>query len=210
MYDLEEQESIDALKHFWNQYGRLVITAAVAFVVGVAGIQGWNYWTRTQAERASALFGRLEEAERKSDLNEMRRLGAELIDKYPRSAYGPMAALVLAKTNYLNADRAGAAKQLQWAVDHAGDEDLRALARLRLAGVLLDDKKYDEALRLLETKTSDAFVAPYADLRGDVLAAQGKAAEARAAYRQALDKIAAGDPLRNVIQVKLDALGPGK
>ena len=210
MYDLEEQESIDALKHFWRQYGRLIITAVVAFVVGVAGIQGWHYWKRSQAERAAGLFTRLEEAERKNDSAEMHRLGAELIADYPRSAYGPMAALVLARTDYRNADRAGAAKQLRWAVDHAGDEDLRALARLRLAGVLLDDKRYDEALKLLETKTSDAFVASYADLRGDVLAAQGRAAEARAAYKQALDKIAAGDPWRNVIQVKLDAIGSGK
>ena len=83
-------------------------------------------------------------------------------------------------------------------------------ARLRLAGILLDEKKYDEALKLLSAKSTDAYAALYADLKGDVLAAQGKPAEARAAYQLALDKSAAASQYRALIELKLDALGDAK
>jgi predicted negative regulator of RcsB-dependent stress response len=121
-----------------------------------------------------------------------------------------MTALVLAKTNYENGDAAGAATQLQWAIDKAKDEDTAALARLRLAGIRLDEKKYDEALKLLDTAHSAALATLYADLRGDVLLGQGKIAEARAAYQAALAKSLPNSSYRNVVQIKLDALGPAK
>ena len=62
IYDLEEQEQIDALKAFWRDYGRLVIAAAVAFVVGVGGTQGWKHYKRTQVQEASLKFVELEQA----------------------------------------------------------------------------------------------------------------------------------------------------
>lgn len=209
-FDLEEQEQIDTIKQFWKQYGALIVTAALAALVTVAGIQGWNYYKRTQAEQASAVFTRFEEAVRKNDVAEIRTVGGELIDKYAATAYGPMAALILAKTNYDNGDAASAASQLQWVIDNAKDEDTAALARLRLAGIRLDSTKFDEALALLDAKHSPALAALYADLRGDVLLAQGRVAEARSAYRIALDKSLPNGNYRNVVQIKLDALGPAK
>jgi predicted negative regulator of RcsB-dependent stress response len=121
-----------------------------------------------------------------------------------------MAALVMARTNHDAGDASAAASQLQWAVDHARDEETAALARLRLAALRLDEKKYDEALKLLDAKHSEALAPLYADLRGDVLVAQGKTAEARAAYKTALEKSAPSGNYRNLVQIKLDALGPGK
>ncbi|HWQ37652.1 MAG TPA: tetratricopeptide repeat protein [Burkholderiales bacterium] len=209
MYDLEEQEQIDALKRFWREYGRLIIAAALAFAVSVAGIHGWQYYNRSQAQAASVLFSRLEEAQRRNDLSEIRKVGAQLLEEYARTAYGPMAALILAKVNYEHGERQAAAAQLQWAIDRARDGNTAALARLRLAGIRLDEKKYEDALKLLDAKVSAPFVALYADLRGDVLRAQGKTAEARAQYRQALEKMEGDSPWRNLVQVKLDALGPG-
>lgn len=129
---------------------------------------------------------------------------------YGSTAYGPMAALLLAKTNYDNGDAATAATRLQWAIDKAKDDETAALARLRLAGIRLDEKNYDEALALLDAKHAQAFAPFYADLRGDVLAAQGKPAEARAAYKLALEKSLPNSNYRNVVQIKLDALGPAK
>ena len=207
MYDLEEQEQIEALKAWWKQYGNLVIAAFVAFIAGVGGVQGWQYYQRTQAEQASALFGKLEEAVNKTDVAEIRNVGAEIQDKYSRSAYAAMAAMVVARTEHDQGQLDAAATQLRWAADKGKTEEVRSLARLRLAGVLLDQKKYEEALELLDARVSDAFVPLYADLRGDVLVAQGKVDEARAAYDRALEKSAAAGPWRNVIQVKRDALG---
>jgi len=208
--DLEEQEQLDALKQFWKQYGTLIITLAFLALAGFAGVKGWNYYQRGQSEQASALFGKLEEAIRRNDVAQIGSLGAEIIDQYGSTAYGPMAALLLARRNYESGDAPAAATRLQWAIDKAGDDETVALARLRLAGIRLDEKKYDEALALLDAKHAPAFAPLYADLRGDVLAAQGKAAEARAAYKLALEKIPPNSNYRNVVQIKLDALGPAK
>jgi len=208
--DLEEQEQLDALKQFWKQYGTLIITLAFLALATFAGVKGWNYYQRAQSEQASVLFGKLEEAVRKNDVAQTGSLGAEIIDKYGSTAYGPMAALLLAKTSYDNGDPAAAVTRLLFAIDKARDDETAALARLRLAGIRLDEKKYDEALALLDAKHGQAFAPLYADLRGDVLAAQGKPAEARAAYKRALEKGLPNSNYRNVVQIKLDALGPAK
>jgi predicted negative regulator of RcsB-dependent stress response len=210
MYDLEEQEQLEALKAWWKQYGRLVIAAFVAFIAGVGGVQGWQHYQRSQAEQASELFGTLEQAVGKNDATEIRNVGSEITGKYSRTAYAAMAALVVAKTEHDQGQLDAAAKQLQWAVDNGKTEEVRALARLRLAGVLLDQKKFDEALKLLDTKGTEALDPLYSDLRGDVLVAQGKVDEARAAYDRALEKSTEAGTWRNVIQVKRDALGSGK
>jgi len=206
-YDLEEQEQIDSLKHFWADYGRLVVTGVVAFVVGVGGIQGWKYYERTQAQDASVEFGKLDKAVAKGDINEIRNVGSDIVDRYPRTSYAPMAALVVAKAERDASDLDAAASQLEWAAQNAASEEARMLSRLRLAGVLLDQEKYEEALKLLDEKVTEAFVALYSDLRGDVLVEQGKMAEARAAYQQALDKSVESGGWRNVVQIKTDALG---
>jgi predicted negative regulator of RcsB-dependent stress response len=206
-YDLEEQEQIDTLKHFWADYGRLIITGVLAFVVGVGGIQGWKYYKRTQAGEASVQFGKLEEAVAKGDINEIRNLGSGIVDGYPGTPYAPMAALVIAKAERDAGDLDAAAIRLEWAAQNAASEEARVLSRLRLAGVLLDQEKYDAALKLLDEKVTEAFVAAYSDLRGDVLVEQGKTAEARAAYQQALDKSDESSGWRNVVQIKMDALG---
>ena len=208
--DLEEQEQLDELKQFWKQYGTLIITLAFLALATFAGFKGWNYYQRAQSEQASVLFGKFEEAVRKNDVAQTGSLGAEIIDKYGSTAYGPMAALLLAKTSYDNGDPAAAGTRLLLAIDKARDDETAALARLRLAGIRLDEKKYDEALALLDAKHGQAFAPLYSDLRGDVLTAQGKPAEARAAYKQALEKSLPNSNYRNVVQIKLDALGPAK
>ena len=206
IYDLEEQEQIDSLKHFWGDYGRLIVTGVVAFVVGVGGIQGWKYYNRTQAQEASVQFGKLDEAVAKGDINEIRNVGVDIVARYPNTPYAPMAALVVAKTERDAGELDAAASQLEWAAQNAASEEARMLSRLRLAGVLLDQEKYDDALKLLDTKVTQAFVALYSDLRGDVLFEQGKMAEARAAYQQALDTLDENSGWRNVVQIKIDAL----
>jgi len=210
MYDLEEQEQIDELKAWWKQYGRMLIVLVVAACVGAAGTAGWQWYKRSQSEQASQLYGTLEKAVRANDLKQIRELSGQLMDKFAGTAYGPMAALAVAKASYDGGDAKSAQAQLQWTIDNARDDDLIATARLRLAGVLLDEKKYDEALKLLDTAHPEAFTGLFADLKGDTYVAQGKMAEAKAAYRQALEKLPGEGTYRAIVQVKLDALGVDK
>lgn len=209
-YDLEEQEQIDAIKAWWNQYGNLVMLAAIACFVTIAAFQGWRYYRVQQAERAAILFSQLDQAERNNEAKRVRDIAAQIIDKYSATPYAAMAALAAAKASYATGETEDAKKNLQWAADKAKQDEMRDVSRLRLAGVLLDEKKYDDALKLLSAKTTDTYAPLYADLRGDVLAEQGKAPEARAAYQLAVEKMDANSPYRRVIEVKLDALGEAK
>ena len=147
-FDLEEQEQIASLKQFWAEYGKLIITCVILALAAFGGVKGWRYYQATLAGEASAVFAKFEEGVRKNDVAEIRKLGAELVDKYGSTAYGPMAALVLAKSEYENGDAAAATQRLRWAIDKARDGDTAALARVRLAGIFLDEKKYDEALEV--------------------------------------------------------------
>jgi predicted negative regulator of RcsB-dependent stress response len=207
MYDLEEQEQIDALKAWWRQNGRLVIVAVVAAALAALAVGGWRYYKDSRAQKASELYATLEKAVRGNDAKQVKELAARVIDRYGATAYGPMAALVVAKVDFDAGDLNGAATRLEWATEHARDEETRAIARLRLAGVRLDQKRYDDALKLLEEKHPESFDAMYADMRGDVLVAQGKPAEAKAAYKLALEKLPPQSTYRLIVQVKLDGLG---
>jgi len=207
MYDLEEQEQIDALKAWWRQNGRLVIVAVVAAIVAAGAVGGWRYYKDSQGAKASQLYATLEKAVRANDVKQVKDVAGQLIDKYGGTAYGPMAALAAAKTDFDAGDLAGAARRLEWAAEHGRDEEVRAIARLRLAGVRLDEKKYDEALKLLEGKHPESFAGLYADLRGDALLGLGKTAEAKAAYKLALEKLPAQSNYRLLVQLKLDGLG---
>ncbi|MGZ5115340.1 MAG: YfgM family protein [Burkholderiales bacterium] len=209
-YDLEEQEQIDAIKAWWNQYGKLVMLGVIAFLLTIAAFQGWRYYRAQQADRAATLFMQLDEAERATDAKRVRDIAAQIIDKHGSTQYAGLAALAAAKAGVTTGETEDAKKNLQWAVDHAKDEDMRDVARLRLAGVLLDEKKYDEALKILAVKTGESYAMLYSDLRGDVLAAAGKPAEARAAYQLALEKSEPNSSYRRLIEIKFDALGEAK
>jgi len=209
-YDLEEQEKIDELKAWWNAYGTLVIMAVTVFVVAIAGTQGWNYYQKQQAEQAAELYAALQKIEGSRDPKKIGDAANLVMEKFPGSGYASRAALISARASFDAGDVQNARSRLQWALDNAKEEELKDLVRLRLAGLLLDEKKYDEALKLLETKPGESFAGLYADLKGDVLIAAGKAAEARVAYQVALDKIGGKSAYRNLVQMKLDALGENK
>jgi predicted negative regulator of RcsB-dependent stress response len=207
VYDLEEQDQLDDLKAWWNRWGNAVTAIAVAACLALAAVQGWRWWTARQAEEAAALFAGLSQAARANDLPKAKDATVQLEDRFARSGYASRAALVLAKLLYDGGDTAGARAQLQWVVDRADETELKEVARYRLAEILLNDKQYDEALKILDAKHGDPFAGLYADLRGDALAAAGRSADARAAYALALAKLDAKSQYRTYVQVKLDSLG---
>lgn len=207
MFDLQEQEQIDELKAWWKENRRVVILTVTVFVVAMAGVQAWRYYQQSQAQQAAELYGALQQLVPENNAKKIREAAATLIDKFSSTAYAPRAALIAAKVNYQAGDAQSAKAQLQWVIDHAAEDELQDIARLRLAGMLLDEKNYTQALRLLEAKHSPAYDAFYLDLKGDVLLAQGKPAEARGAYQAAFDKIDKKSNYRDLIQIKLDALG---
>ncbi len=206
-YDLQEQEQLEELKEWWTEYGNLVILGVALAALAIAGFQGWRYYRHSQSLAAVALYEQLEQAERAGDGTKARDIAGEIVAKYGSTPYGAFAALSAARVSFEGGDLAEAKSQLTWVVEHARRDELRDIARLRLAGVLLDEKNYGEALQLVETKPEDSMAGLYADLKGDILLAQGKSADARNAYQLALDRSEAGSPYRATLQLKLDSLG---
>ncbi len=206
-YDLDEQERLDELKAWWKRWGNMLM---IALAVVIAAAAGWRYWqnhTFTQSLEAATVYEKLTQSLATNDSKGAREAGSMLIDQYKGTAYAPRAALLLAKLNVGGKDMKSAQAQLEWAASISKEPAVKDLAHLRLAGVLLDQKQYDAALKTLASTHSDAFAPRFDDLRGDVLLAQGKQADARAAYQAALGKMKEDNAYRNIVELKLDALG---
>jgi predicted negative regulator of RcsB-dependent stress response len=207
VYDLEEQDKLEDLKAWWAQWGNTIAGIVIALCVGVIGVQGWRWWTQHQAQQASVLYAAVNAAVRANDAPKAKDAMAQLADKYGRTGYAPRAALLVAALLFETGDKAGAKAQLASVIDKSSEDELKQIARLRLASMLVDDKQYDEALRTLDARHDEPFAGVYADLRGDILAAAGRRDEARTAYQTALVRLDAKSPYRNFVQAKLDALG---
>ncbi|GAA5234381.1 tetratricopeptide repeat protein [Verticiella sediminum] len=206
-YDLEEQEQLDALKAWWAKYGNLVLGVVTLVLVGILSWQGWNWYQRNQAATAGGYFEALQTALRQNNPDQAVAASATLRDNYAGTVYAPRGAL-LAAQGLLNAGDAERARtELAWVVANGKDAALAAVARVRLAGVLLDLGDYDAALAQVSGNVPAGYEALYADRRGDILFAKGERAQARAAWQEALDAFEAASPLRPVVQLKIDALG---
>lgn len=206
-YDLEEQEQLATLKATWKQYGNLVTWGLIVALSGYAAWTSWNSYQRNQAAQASQLYEELQKSVLAKDNAKVQRTAADLEEKFPGTSYAPMAALSAAKSAFEAADLKSAKTQLQWVAGSKGSEEYKALARIRLAGIALDEKSYDEALKYLEGEFPAEFLAEVADRKGDIYFAQDKLADARASYRTALEKTSDKNPGRQLLQLKLDAMG---
>lgn len=208
--DLQEQEQVDALKAWWKENSKWVIGAVVVGLLGFSGIKYWKSYQANQAAEASKLYVEVLKQASSNDAKRISDASDALVSRYGSSAYASRAQLLAAQANLQARDIARAKVQLQWVIEHSSETGLQDSARLKLASVLLDEKKYDEALKQLEATHPESFTGLYSDLKGDVLSAQGKVAEARAAYQLAYDKTDAKSMYRNLIQLKMDGLGSAK
>jgi predicted negative regulator of RcsB-dependent stress response len=208
--DSHEQEQLEAMKAWWQDNRNWIVGVLLAAIVVVGGWRGWSYYQHKQGSEAATLFQQFSEQMGSDDAKRINDAAAAMMEKFSGSAYASRAALMAALENEQMKDAATAKTQLQWVIDNAGEEGLKDMARLRLAAVLLDEKNYAEALKQLEAEHMASFDGLYADLRGDILNAQGKKDEARSAYTLAFEKIDERSMYRNLIQIKLDALGVAK
>ncbi len=207
VYDLEEQEKLDDLKAWWGQWGNLVSGVVLAVALGVVGVQGWRWWQGQQAEQASVLFAAVSSAAKANDVEKAKEASSQLAAKFGNTGYAPRAALLVAKLLFDSGDAPGATTQLNFVLDRSSEDELKQIARVRLAEIQFDAKRYDDALRTLDAKHDEPFAGVYEDLRGDILAAAGRAVDARTAYQLALAKLDQKSPYRSFVQAKLDAIG---
>ncbi|HLU77248.1 MAG TPA: tetratricopeptide repeat protein [Burkholderiales bacterium] len=207
-YDLEEQEKIEELKAWWKQYGTLIITTTALALIIIAGMRFWDGYQRTQSVEANAVYNRLLQAVQADEGSKVAELSALVRDDYSRTVYASLGTFAAAKYHVEKGELEAAREQLAWAAENARDAQLKAVARLRLAQVLIDLQRYDEALQQLEAEHPAAFTTQYAQTRGDIYALQGKTGEARTAYQAALAATSPAErTLRELLQFKIDNLG---
>lgn len=205
--DLEEQEQLDEAREWWKKHGNKVIWGVTAFLLIVAGWRGWQTWSQNQAAEASALFEKAVQSMAGNDAKGAKEATARIMEDHARSAYATPAAWLIGRLNYENGDLKSASAQYEYALEHARDDGVKQIARLRLAQLRFEQKNHAGALALLEAPFAASFQGLAGQLKGDVLAEQGKPAEARAAYKQALEKLDGKSPLKALLEVRLDAMG---
>lgn len=205
--DLEEQEQLDEIKHFWKRFGNLITWALIVVLGTFAAWNGYQYWQRSQAAQASVMYDEVERAVMAGDTAKIERSLADMKDRFGSTLYAQQAGLLGAKALYDKGNPDAARAALTGVATHASDEGYKAIAKLRLAGLLLEKKSYDEALQQLSGTFPKDFTALADDRRGDIFSAQGKKSEAKVEYRKAFKGLNERVEYRRLVEVKLNALG---
>ncbi|MDR2877841.1 MAG: tetratricopeptide repeat protein [Chromatiales bacterium] len=203
-----DEEQIDDLKQWWKKYGGPVATGLAVGLALVLGSRAWMDYRENQRISASSEYEQLRGELAADNVDAARQRGAYLIDNYARTPYAALAAFGLAKMHVAHGDFTAALERLQWALDNAREPEVTHVARLRLARVMAAGGETAAALTLLDGAKQGEFVAAYEELRGDLYASSGDNERARAAYLRALDRLKGG-PGADLVQIKLDDLGPG-
>lgn len=203
-----EEEQVEALKTWWKQNAKSVLGGVL---IGVAVIYGGKTWLQQHnrhIEVASAEYEAMIQDLKQDKVTEAADRGAAILGQYTDTAYGALTALAMAKIKVDENDLVAAKSQLQWALDNAKEEEIKLIARMRLARVLNAEGKPDEALTLLNSVADAGEFAPaYDELKGDIYAAKGETEQAKTHYDLALQGMDPSSRARRYIEMKRDDLG---
>ena len=205
-YDLEEQEQLDEFRVWWKKYGKLAVNLVLAALLAYAAWQGYQYFQQKKAIEASVLYQALVTTDPTKSA-EIKAQSAKLMADYSGTPYAGRAAIFVAKNRVAAKDKKDAKTQLEWAIKNAKESTIKAIASVQLAGILLEEKNYDGALKVLSSDVDKGFSGIKDDLLGDILLAQGKPAEAKKAYQNALTNLDAQGKLHQYTVYKLESLG---
>jgi predicted negative regulator of RcsB-dependent stress response len=205
--DLDEQEQLDQIKHFWAKYGNAISAVLIVLFGSIAAWNGWQYWQNKQGAEAAVLFDEFDRASKAGEIERMQRALTDMQAQYGGTVLTAQAALLAAKTHVDRQQSEPARAALAWVAESASDDALKAIARLRLSALDIQAQAWDAALAQLAAPVPVAFAGLVADRRGDVYMAQGKATEARQAYESAYKALGPQDAYRTLVAAKLAAMG---
>ncbi len=205
--DLEEQEQLDQLKHFWKRYGNLISWVLIAVLGAYASWNFYQYWQRNQAMQAAAMYDELSRTVQSADAAKIDRVFADMKDRFASTTYAQQAGLLVAKKYYELGKVDSAKSVLGWVADNSSDSGYQSVARLRLAGVLAETKGFDEALKLLDGTFPASFAALVEDRKGDIYLMQGNKPQAVLEYEKAFKGFSDRVEYQSVVEIKLNSLG---
>ena len=207
---LSEDEQVEALKRWWKENGTAILVGVLIGIAGIVGVWYWQNHKHTMAESGSVAFAEFTEAIQQHKDDVITAKFQSMQADYRSTPYAALAALAMAKHSIDKADLSAAETQLRWAMENATHAAITHLARIRLARVLVQEKKLDAALALIAEQTDPAFISDYAELRGDIYQQQGKLEEARIAYAEALTDPSLQGVRRSYLEMKRDDLPTSK
>ena len=204
--DLEEQEQVDELKALWKKYGAYITRGVIAFFVLYGLFQGWGYYQTKQSLGASELYQSIVVLDEKNTKDILEK-SQKLMDDYSGTPYAGRAAILFAKASYLDGNKDKAKEKLDWATSHAKESATESIALIQLGQILVEEKKYEDALKKVNDVENEGYLGLSNDLKGDILNAMGKKEEAKKAYLEALKRFGLKDPYAKFTQEKLESLG---
>lgn len=202
-----EKEQIEQIRTWWADNGNAIL---LGLALGLSGLFGYRYWQSNQnhlAEEASINYEHFLTIASAGSGKEVEEEGDTIIKAYPKTSYAKLTALVLAKLEIQNKKPEAAQRRLQWVIDNSTDGELKRIAQARLAQLLLAQDNVDGAAAIIGQLALQPDSSQFAELRADILAAQGKTEEARALYEKALAAIAITGADPSLLELKLDSLG---
>ncbi|QQS16299.1 MAG: tetratricopeptide repeat protein [Neisseriales bacterium] len=206
-HHLDEQEKIEHLKRFWHQYGKWLTIALSALIVGYLGHIAYDQYQARRAYQAAEIYVTLDIAIGQRDFAKAQGAADQLINNYANTAYASRAALLFAKIAYLQRHIDQAKAKLNWVIENSDEPALQAIAQIRLATLLFNEKQYQAALAAIAALQDKTFDAQSLELKGDILRNLRQYVAAKAAYEAALKTLRANDPNRFLLEIKLSELG---
>ena len=206
MNSIEDQERFDAVKEWWRQYGNYILVAVVSVVLGLGGGGAWVKYNKSRALEASQKYDQLQKLSVEGKVEESRLVFSQLVEEFGGTAYRDLAVLKMVNLFHRLGDFEEAETQLRDLLKDTKSEETKSLARLRLASILIDLKKYDDALVTVEMVQNPGYGAIVADLKADILFNKGKISEAIKVLENALSLSDSASSWRGIIEMKKDSL----
>ncbi len=206
-YDLEEQESLAEIKAWWEKWGNLILSVVTVCCLAAAAYQGWRWYQMKQSADAGALYAQMIQANNLDDKDRVQRIASRLCEDYSSTVYAGLSALLGARSAENANNPTRAEELLSWVVNSDDHPELQAIAAVRMAGIQLDQGKYDQALaslnKIKDPAGQEGFIN---DRKGDIELAMGQRDLARKSWELALKNLDASNPLVRLIEIKLQAL----
>jgi predicted negative regulator of RcsB-dependent stress response len=183
-----EDQQIEAIKKWWKENGASLL---LGLGIGVGALLGWREYLAYQTDhsaQASDLYQAVQTQVAQNRLDDAHINKADMIrNEYSDTPYAALVSMAQARHEFENGNIDDALMHLRWASENTTEPDVQHVAKLRLARILIAQKKYDEAETVLLADHPAAFTAGYEELKGDLYVAKGEIAQARVAYDKAIN-----------------------
>ena len=199
-----EEEQIDDLKRWVKSYGPSIV---MGIVLAIALLYGWRYWHSYQhnrAVKASVLYQHAVDAYQTKSADLLAKSVSSLQDKYPKSPYASYAVFLQVKMAADQQNYSAAETGLNWITHHSHDNNIKAIAELRLGSILTADHQEEMAIKTLQSIKNPAFKGLAHIKIADAYLALGDAENAKINYEAASKLLPDAGNTMPTLAVKLD------